>query len=142
VIAAAHQTRIAASQELVFALVADAGRQSDWHPRVKLVERLTDGPPAAGSRYRGSYRGFGSVEFETVELLDPDRVVFRSQTRGGQMTHTFEITGEGGVTLLEQRMELQPHGMMKVVGPAMKGPLGKQLAKNGDALRRKLEGGA
>jgi hypothetical protein len=94
-----------------------------------------------GSRYRGSYRGFGSVEFETVELLDPDRVAFRSQTRGGTMTHTFEVKAERGGTLLRQRMELEPQGLMRAVGPAMKGALGKQLAKNGDALRTKLEGG-
>jgi hypothetical protein len=30
--------------------------------------------------------------------------------------------------------------MMKLVGPAMKGALGKQLAKNGKALKGKLEG--
>jgi uncharacterized protein YndB with AHSA1/START domain len=141
VITAAHETRIGAPPERVFALLADAGRQSEWHPRVKSVERLTDGPPATGSRYRGSYRGFGSVEFETLELLHPGRVAFRSQTRGGTMTHTFEIKAERGGTLLKQRMELEPKGMMRAVGPAMKGALGKQLAKTGDALRTKLESG-
>lgn len=140
-ISAEHETKIAAQPERVFDFVADAGRQSEWHPRVKSVEQLTTGPPATGSRYRGTYRGFGSVEFETVEFHQPRRVVFRSQTKGGRMTHTFELKAADTGTVLTQRMELEPQGIMKLVGPAMKGALGKQLAKNGAALRGKLEGG-
>jgi Polyketide cyclase / dehydrase and lipid transport len=140
VISAEHVTKIAASQKRVFDFVADAGRQSEWHPRVKSVERLSEGPPASGSKYRGIYSGFGSVEFETVQFLDPQLVAFRSQTKGGQMTHSFEISEDGGETRLTQRMELVPQGMMRFIGPAMKSALGRQLAKNGEALRERLDG--
>jgi uncharacterized protein YndB with AHSA1/START domain len=96
-----HETKIAAQPERVFDFVADAARQSEWHPRVKTVERLTKGPPASGSRYRGSYRGFGSVDFETLEFLHPRRVAFRSQTKGGRMTHTFEVNAADDGTVLK-----------------------------------------
>jgi hypothetical protein len=125
----------------VFDVVADAARQDEWHPRVKSVECLTDSPRGRGSRYRGRYRGFGSVEFETVEVASPDCVAFQSETKGGRMTHSFKITSEGAGTKLKQRMVLEPHAMMRVVGPAMKGALRKQLARNGAALRAHLEGG-
>jgi uncharacterized protein YndB with AHSA1/START domain len=138
-ISAEHETNIAARPERVFTVVADATRQSEWHPRVKAVKPLTSGPPASGSRYLGTYRGFGSVEFETVEFLHLSRVGFRSKTKGGRMTHTFEVKAAGNGTTLKQRMEIEPSGMMKLVAPAMKRALVKQLAKNGEALRRTLE---
>jgi hypothetical protein len=56
------------------------------------------------------------------------------------MTHTFEVNAADDGTVLKQWMELEPQGMMKLVGPAMKGALCKQLAKNGEALKGKLEG--
>ena len=49
----------------VFAASADPITQLKWDPgTLKSVEALTPGPPGKGSRYRGKFAGFGTVEYE------------------------------------------------------------------------------
>ena len=35
---------------------------------MKAVEKLTDGPLGKGSRYRGKFKGFGTIEYEFAEF--------------------------------------------------------------------------
>jgi uncharacterized protein YndB with AHSA1/START domain len=138
VISAEHVDFLQAPPAEVFALISDGARQTEWHPRVKRVEQLSGSDPQLGVRYRGDYKGFGSVEFEIAEFQPPQSVTFVSETKGGTMRHTFEVHEGGAGSTLRQTMSLEPRGMMKLVLPVMRSALKKQLAGNAKAINEKL----
>jgi uncharacterized protein YndB with AHSA1/START domain len=62
-----------APAEVVFAYVRDPHNQPNWMPNFLELIREPDGPPAPGTRYRGTLRMFGPVNF-VIDQFEPDRM--------------------------------------------------------------------
>lgn len=113
----------------VFDTAADPHKQLEWDPdTLKSVEKLTTGPLALGSRYRGDFKGFGVVEYEFVEYERPRRFAHRAPMKMGEMHHifTFEPVTEG--TRMTQEGILKPNLLGRLAWPLMAGMLRKRFS--------------
>lgn len=112
----------------VFDAAADAKAQLRWDaPTLKQVEALTPGPLSKGSRYRGKFKGYGTVEYEYAEYDPPRRFAHLAKIPLGRMRHTFTFDAVPEGTRLTQVGELEPGGIGRVIGELMMGRIQKRF---------------
>jgi hypothetical protein len=132
---------IAAQLEETFDAAADPEIQLRWDAGNLLgVERLTSGPLAKGSRYRGRFKGMGTVEYEFAEFDRPRRFTHRTRVPFGTMSHrlSFEAAAEG--TRLTQEAWLEPNLVGRLMSPIVGRMLRKRLPTVSAELRAYLTG--
>jgi uncharacterized protein YndB with AHSA1/START domain len=127
----------------VFAIAADPDKQLAWDTGgLRRVEKLTPGPLERGARYRGDFKGFGTVEYEFVEYEPDLRFAHRARMPMGEMRHlfTFESVPEG--TRMTQEGTLTPNLAGRVMWPLMmRRMLGKRFRDIATRLQQHLASG-
>ena len=104
----------------VFPVAADPHTQLQWDPEtLKSVEKLTPGPLGQGSRYRGKFKGFGTMEYEFVEFESPRRFTHLAPMQMGKLRHVFTFEAVPGGTRLTQEGRLEPNLLGRVMWPVM-----------------------
>jgi len=134
---------IPASPEVVFDAAADPKIQLRWDAANLLaVEQLTTGPLAKGSRYRGRFKGMGTVEYEFAEFDRPRRFTHRTRVPFGTMSHqlTFDAAAEG--TRLTQEGWLEPNLVGRLAAPVIGRMLRRRLPTVAAELRDYLAASA
>lgn len=112
----------------VFAAAADPHRQLEWDAKtLRNVEQLTPGPLTAGARFRGSFKGFGTVEYEFAEYEPPRRFAHVARIPAGRMTHRFTFEPVDGGTRLTQVGALEPNALGRVIAPIMRSMFAKRF---------------
>ena len=127
----------------VFPVAADPHTQLEWDPEtLKSVEKLTPGALGQGSRYRGKFKGFGTMEYEFVEFESPRRFTHLAPMQMGKLRHvfTFEAVPEG--TRLTQEGRLEPNLLGRVMWPVMSRMLRSRFRVIASEVSRYLEGDA
>jgi len=125
--------------EAAFDAAADPTTQLRWDAANLLeVEQLTSGPLAKGSRYRGRFKGMGTVEYEFAEFDRPNRFTHRTRVPFGTMSHqlTFERAAEG--TRLTQEGWLEPNLIGRLMAPVIGRMLRRRLPTVAGELRAYL----
>jgi hypothetical protein len=114
---------------LVFTTAADPELQLKWDlETLKRVEKLTPGPLNRGSRYRGEFKGMGTVEYEFADYEPNRRFSHHTVMPIGDLFHLFEFEAVPEGTRLTQSMRLEPKGIGKLIAPLMRGMLRKRLS--------------
>ena len=127
----------------VFAYWADLERASEWAAPVIERRKLTDGAVGVGTRFRAVDRFPGQrVEFDLeITAYEPDEhmsAVWSKPMEGGWDATFTEI--ERG-TRLTMQAEMRPSGLMRLLSPIM-GPWAKrQMRKDLQAFKQRLEEG-
>ncbi|MCA1647733.1 MAG: SRPBCC family protein [Chloroflexi bacterium] len=119
--------------------MADIRNDSAWNPRVVRIEKSSVGQIAAGTTFRGVYKGLGSLETELLDYQRPTRLHFRSSGPRMRLTGTFTFTSTPHGTSLVLQAELQPQGLFKLLEPAMAPVLKRQNAAAAARLKAALE---
>ncbi len=123
----------------VFEVAADPYEQLKWDPgTLKSVEKLTPGPLGRGSRYRGEFKGFGTVEYEYDEFEPGRRFTHHTLMKIGEVRHVFEFEAVPEGTRLTQSIVAEPRGMGKLMAPIMKVMMGRRLRVINSELRQYL----
>lgn len=94
---------------------------------LKSVEKLTPGPLAQGSRYRGRFKGFGTVDYEFAEYEPSRRFAHQARIKLGEMRHTFTFEKVPEGTRMIQEGELLPNRLGRVLAPIMMRSLRKRF---------------
>jgi uncharacterized protein YndB with AHSA1/START domain len=131
---------IPAAPERTFQVAADPETQLRWDAgTLQSVEKLTPGPLGKGSRYRGRFKGMGTVEYEFAEYDAPRRFAHRTRVPFGVMNHrlTFEPAAEG--TRLTQEGWLEPNLIGRVIAPIANRLLSRRLPLVARELQDYLE---
>ena len=119
---------VRAPVDAVFAAAADPQRQLEWDAKtLRSVEQLTPGPLTTGARFRGSFKGFGTVEYEFAEYEPPRRFAHLARIPAGRMTHRFTFEPVEGGTRLTQVGALEPNTLGRVFGPVMRSMFAKRF---------------
>lgn len=123
----------------LFAAASDPHRQLEWDAvTLRRVEMLTDGPVSAGSRVRGTFRGFGTVDYEYV-AYEPDRTFAHlARLPMGTMRHTFAFEPAPGGTVMVQVGELDPNLVGRIGRPIVARVLRHRFATIAAELDRYL----
>ena len=123
----------------VFEVAADPYEQLKWDSgTLKSVEKLTPGPLGRGSRYRGEFKGFGTVEYEYDEFEPGRRFTHHTLMKIGEVRHLFEFEAASEGTRLTQSIVAEPKGMGKLMAPIMKAMMKRRLRTINSELRQYL----
>ncbi len=108
---------IARSPEDVFDYVTDISREFEWNPRTRRVVKLTDGRVGAGTRREGEWVAGDPMLIDHVAFDCPTswRSVGRSRDLMVVSEGRVEVVGTGSP--LTVRMELEPHGRLRLLAP-------------------------
>src|SRR5687767_8626364 len=112
--------------EEVFEFLADARNENRWNPNVVRIDKTSDGPVGAGSRFAGTYRRGGRMTFELVEYDRPTRLVFVGGGRQLRLIATVVVAAAGDGTAVTMRAELRPRGAFRLLEPLMRPLLERQ----------------
>jgi hypothetical protein len=104
--------------EELFPIVADPFTQLKWDGEtLKEVEKLTPGPLGKGTRYRGKFKGLGTLEYEFAEFESGRRFAHLSKLPFGLGRHIFEFEPVPDGTRLTQSMIVDPTLMGRILSP-------------------------
>ena len=124
-------------REQVFAAAADPEQQLKWDPdTLKSVKKLSSGPLGRGSRYRGTFKGFGTVDYEFAEFDEPNRFAHLANVRVGRMRHTFTFDEVPEGTRVIQVGELKPNLMGPPDGPDVQEDADQAIPSDRSRTRR------
>ncbi len=126
--------------EEAFDYLSDHRSELEWNPTCQVMEKITNGPVGAGTKYRAKWRLSPVVE---LEILEYDRPRGWKVHNGGAlevtMTTRVEPTREG--TRLFTRFDVRPHGPLKLIFPIMLRMLRAGEKANMTHIREALERG-
>ena len=106
--------------EEVFDFVADERNEPRYNPKMRRAEQISEGPIGAGTRYRAELVSMG----RTIEM-DIEFTGYERPRRLASSTHMSWMDTQGGLTFdpvpegtrMRWTWDLEPHGMLKVIGP-------------------------
>lgn len=133
--------RIARSPEDVFDLVADITRNTEWAPGFTYAEKVTPGPVGLGSTFSTAAKGLGPMEIEIVEYERPARLGFVGRARPVELHHHFTLTPDEQGTRAQQRIEVRPKGVRRLLSPLLAVMLKRMIQRNTADLKNYLEKG-
>ncbi len=129
--------------EEVFPIAADPHTQLKWDPgTLKSVEKLTAGPLGRGSRYRGKFKGFGTMEYEFAEFEPPRRFAHLAPMPMGKLRHVFTFEPAAQGTRLTQEGYLEPNLLGRLMWPVMSRMLRTRFRLIASEVGQYLETGA
>jgi uncharacterized protein YndB with AHSA1/START domain len=137
-----HEIRIDRPREAVFPLAADPENTLKWDPAgVQSVQKVTPGPLARGSRYRGRWKKFGTIEYEFAEYDPPHRFVHDARLGFGRMIHTLTFEADDGGTRFGQVLEVREPGLIwRLLQPIAKPLVRRRMAQIARELKSYAEG--
>jgi len=128
---------IAQPIEVVFETLVDPERQVEWDVGgLHTVEKLTPGPLGKGSRYRGTFKRMGKVDYEFSEYDPPRRFAHLARMPAGSSSHVLTLEEVPGGTRLHQVIEVEPNLFGKIAWPVF---LRSMIAKRIDTVGRSVE---
>jgi carbon monoxide dehydrogenase subunit G len=135
---------IARPPEVVFDYLADVERFPEWQPAVQVVEQLTPGPLAPGTRLRMVIRGpTGPTEVTgaIVTLTRPGLIAVRTLSGPAAVDASCALRPDGPGTRVEFKASIELKGMLHFVEGAARGMIERELPGALVDLARRLESG-
>jgi uncharacterized protein YndB with AHSA1/START domain len=135
------EVRIERPPEMVFDSVSDPRSELEWNPKVRVMEKLTEGEVGEGSRFRAKWTKSPLLELEIVRF---DRPYGWATHNDGAIAVDLDITLEpvddGHATILHSRFEADAHGALRLIFPLLLVSLRREEARNMQLVKRRVEG--
>jgi hypothetical protein len=129
------------SPEEVFDYYTDMGREPEWNPRTRRIEKLTEGPIGLGTRYGGEWVKGDPMTIEFVRFQRPTAWASIGRSRRLIATAEGQVSATPGGAHLVLRTRLQPRGALRLLRPVL-GPIMRQREnRNLQAIKAALEQG-
>lgn len=138
---------ISRSPEDVFAYLDDPSRHGEWQDQIVKAEVQTPGPIKVGTRVKQTMR-FGGREqdmsYEITEHDPPRSFAFRGLDGPVRpIGHgKVEPVGDGEHSRVTIELDFEGHGVGKLLRPLVVSQARKQVPKNQQQLKERLESGA
>jgi uncharacterized protein YndB with AHSA1/START domain len=129
--------------EEVFDFVADERNEPRYNAQMRRAEQLSEGPIGLGTRFRAEVVSGGrpvSMVIEFTAFERPQRLASRTQIDSMDIEYslTFEPVPAG--TRMRWSGEIEPHGMLKLMGPLVGWMGRRQELRIWTGLKGLLEG--
>lgn len=133
-----NQVSISSTPEAVYDYCIDMRNELEWNPNVKAIEKLTEGPVGAGTKFRAKWKPSGEAIVECTHSDRPRR--WRCVSKG-PLSVIFDGSVEptAGGAILKVRFDAKPSGMMRLFFPVMKRILRRQERANMQRIKLALE---
>ncbi len=114
----------------VFDYCSDLRSELQWNPKVKYVQKLTEGPVAVGTRYRAQWSNSGPTTVEVVRFDRPRSWETNVTARGMSIRFQGTVTDAAPGARYTAHLELQPKGLARLVAPLCALAMRRQDQKN------------
>ncbi len=139
-------THVQGSPEKVFGVFSDIDRAEERISGITKLEKLTEGPVRAGTRFRETrvfFKREATEEMEFTEVTPPKSYTIECDSCGAHYKTTFEFVPEGSGTDVKVTFNSQPvtlfAKLMTPLGFLMSGTLKKCLTKDLEELKAVVE---
>jgi Polyketide cyclase / dehydrase and lipid transport len=122
------------------AYLMDFGHTPEWDRSAQHTTRNDRGPLQPGATWR-QVRRFSRITAELIWTLievSGDRLVFHGRNEGATCTGTVTVRAAPGGTEVTYRVELEMHGLAKLVTPVLKIEFEKLGTESAAGLRQAL----
>ena len=138
---------IARRPEEVFAYIDQLDKHGEWQGAIISTKVETEGPTRVGSRAVDTRKvpgGPRDVAYEITEHDPPRKASFRGLDGPVRPvgTVTVEPVGDGSSSRVTLELELQGHGLGKLIAPLARRDARKQVPQDQARLKERLESGA
>jgi uncharacterized protein YndB with AHSA1/START domain len=129
------------SPEDVFDYCSDHRHEPEWNPMLKGAEKLTDGPIGVGTRYSLQFVKAPTMVMECTKYQPPTEwsLVGSSTSLTARGINRVSPAAEGAHLVME--MELEPHGVLKLVGPMLRRRMQTMFERDLENIKGRLERG-
>jgi uncharacterized protein YndB with AHSA1/START domain len=125
--------------EEVFDYLSDPRNEFEWNPKVRLMDKVTDGPVGLNTRFRAKWTKSPVVSMECVRY---DRPTAWCYVNDGpiavKLDATLAVSPTGG-TVLTTNFDATPHGFMKVAFSFFLIAMRKEERRNMSLIKQQLE---
>jgi Polyketide cyclase / dehydrase and lipid transport len=135
------ETMIHRPPEDVFDYCSDLRSELGWNPKVKYIEKLTDGPVGVGTRYRARWSGSGPTTVEVMQFDRPRRWETKAKARGMTIRSQGTVTDAASGACYTADLKLQPRRLAWLIAPLALLAMRWQDQRNMDRIRQALESG-
>lgn len=118
---------VSASAGAVLDYLRDFGHASEWDPATRHTARIDSGPITVGSSWRNETRVVGVTTELTYTLCaaEIDRLVFIGRSEVATVTATFTVDPAPAGCTITYHLDLDLHGVAKLVTPVLRGEVEK-----------------
>ena len=138
-----HSIEISRSPEDVFAYIDDLERHGEWQGQIISVKRETEGPTRVGTRATDRRKvpgGERDITYEITEHEPPRRASFRGLNGPIRPVGTITVEPLGdGRSRVTLELDFEGHGFGKLILPLVQRDARKQVPKDQQRLRERLE---
>jgi uncharacterized protein YndB with AHSA1/START domain len=136
------ETVIRRSPEDVFDYCSDLRSELEWNPKVKYIEKLTDGPVGVGTRYRARWANSGPTTVEVVRFDRPRSWETTTKARGMVIRFQGTVADAAPGARYTASLELHPRRLAWLVAPLALLAMRRQDQHNMRRIREALESSA
>jgi uncharacterized protein YndB with AHSA1/START domain len=136
------ETVIRRSPTDVFEFCSDLRSELQWNPKVKYIEKLTDGSVGVGTRYRARWANSGPTTVEVVAFDRPRSWETNTTARGVGIRFQGTVTDAAPGARYTASLELHPKGLAWLVAPLALLAMRRQDQQNMHRIREALEASA
>jgi Polyketide cyclase / dehydrase and lipid transport len=130
---------IARSPEDVFDYCSDHTREPEWNVKMKHVRKLTDGPMGLGTRYEMEFVPGRPMVVDCVRFERPTEWQMSGETMGMKVGWGGQVVATKTGSHLVLRMQLQPHGLMRLISPLLRRRMQPDVEHDIGAIKVLLE---
>ncbi|HZR22749.1 MAG TPA: SRPBCC family protein [Vicinamibacterales bacterium] len=123
----------------LFGLMSDIRNEVKWMPGVKSAVMTGTHPVGAGTEFVTVYQGFGTMRIRLTEFAAPRMFACVVSGTPMDMNCRFEYEPTATGTRMHMRMEVIPHGVLRLIQPILKWMFTREIAKRPAQIRRGLE---
>ena len=133
------ETVIHRPPEEVFEFCSDLRSELQWNPKVKYVEKLTDGPVGVGTRYRARWANSGPTAVQVVQFRRPHSWETSAQARGMNIRFRGTVTDAAPGARYIASLEVHPRGLAWLMAPLALLAMRRQDQQHMHRIREALE---
>jgi uncharacterized protein YndB with AHSA1/START domain len=123
----------------VFDYLSDPRHELEWNPKVRVMEKLTDGPIGVGTRFRAKWTKSPVVAMECTRFDRPTAWCYVNDGPVGVELDAKLAAAPSGGTVLTVRFDATPHGWMKLAFPIFLRAMRKEERRNMRLIKAQLE---
>jgi uncharacterized protein YndB with AHSA1/START domain len=133
------ETVIHRPPEDVFDYCSDLRSELQWNPKAKYIEKLTDGPVGAGTRYRARWANSGPTTVEVMAFDRPRSWETSTRARGMVIRFRGTVTDAAPGARYTASLDLHPKGLARLVAPLALLAMRRQDQQNMHRIQEALE---
>ncbi|MGN6172240.1 MAG: SRPBCC family protein [Streptosporangiaceae bacterium] len=125
--------------EDVFDYCSDHRHEPEWNPMMKRIEKLTDGPIGAGTRYAAEFVKGPPMVMECTRFERPATWSLTGDSRALTASGGWRVLPAADGARLAVRVEMEPHGLLRLAAPLLRRREQLMFARDLRNIKTRLE---